>query len=291
MPVSVIDILTSAPAPSLTDDPLLFNRADLPAVGANVATSDIGRAERLYREALAMAQANPNYYSSTPAAQQAITEFSISDYWFWKDNFPKVELLAKDNQGVSQAYLNTPWNNVNGLAPIIIMEVTPRKKPIPAVPLWTTVIGYVAKVVSFIPTIGTVVSMAMKMAAASGVRSWANSIATDTDYSTIHGIFAPQYYPRMIQVPMPLDRAQLIVAQPVYAVPMIAQFIDEVRSNTNPQLADIPVTPDLGNQLVSGNVTIGQAANGTALNSGSALAPLAIGGAIVAAILLLKGHK
>jgi len=292
MSVSVIDILTAAPAPSLADDPLLFNRADLPATGANLASAT-DEAQRLYREALSMAMANPEFYSATPAAQQAITEFAITDYWFWRSNYPKVELRAADNQGVSQAFLDTPWNNASGLAPIITLTVTPRQKPIPDVPLWTTVLGYITKVISLIPGLGVIgmaINMAMKIAAANGIRAWANEISS-YDYSSIHGMFSPQYYPKPIKVPMPLDRAQLMLAQPVYTVPMISQFIDEVRTNTNPQLADIPVTPDLGSQLVSGRVTIGQATSVAANAPASAGATaLAIAAAIGAAFLILKGR-
>jgi hypothetical protein len=289
MPLSIIGTLTGAPPPSLTDNPVLTNRADLPAMTSNLANTPADVAQRQYREALSIAMANPAFYSATPAAQNAITNYAISDYWFWAANYPKVELLAKDNKGVTQAYLDTPWDNSKGLAPIVIMSVTPRQRPIPSVPLWTTVIGYVAQVVSFIPVIGTAVSMAMKFAAAQGVRQWAMAIANQ-DYSSINGIFSPQYYPKPIQVPMPLDRAQIILAQPVYAVPMISQFIDEVRANANPQLADIPVTPDLGNQLVSGNVTIGQAASAASASGATAGTALAIAAAIGAAILLLN-HK
>lgn len=182
------------------------------------------------------------------------------DYAFFKDpdNRPKVQIIPSHNPELDPYTLRTPWKNggqASRLPPIVRVTVTPAKKPLPSQGL-ASALGFAGAIVgAFVPVLG----VALAVASAAEAQSVAKSFKVELD------MFRPQYYPQPFDVVLPLDQAQMAVAEPWY-VPALAKRFQEtlatgdlnlinavlVDRNPPPDLRGVPQSPKgLNDQLLS----------------------------------------
>jgi len=215
-------VTDTAPAPALgplntaiTSDP------SLPPSASNILTQS-----QIYewaaRQASAIVSDAPEYYRA-PTAAEAEQSAKVRDFTFWKTNYPRVELLPAQNPGLRADELTTPWPGP-GLAPLVLVQITPQNRPLPEKG-WLASNPWLGLVVSTIPLVGGILAAGLSYTANQKLRNWAGQWKPNAD------AFAPQFYPQAFQVPMPLDRAQIMVREPWYAAAMVDEFAAEVRNN------------------------------------------------------------
>jgi hypothetical protein len=226
-------VVTSAPPAAIGDISQGVKRdPSLPASSSNTQTYDeaIARAARQASQVVAL---YPEEYLKDDAAA-AKQQAELRDFFYWKANFPTVQILAEYNPAFNAGELNTPWDYARGNAPLVNVTFTPRIKPPPEKsflaknPLLSQVLGIVALA---IPAVGPVISAGISYETNRELRTWAQSWQPNSDE------FAPQYAPpnghggEPFNVPMPLDRAQIMLREPWYGPAMVDQFAEEIRVN------------------------------------------------------------
>jgi hypothetical protein len=194
----------------------------LPPGARNTYTYD-QRLEREARLAKGIVARAPELYEEEQTTE-AQRDFQLRSYNYWKENYPTVRLLASLNPAFTQAQLDTPWRGP-GLAPIVIVEITPRQRPLPELGWVASNISWLGLVASVIPLVGGIIAAGLNYETNHEVHKWADAWKPNSSE------FAPQFSPRPFQVPLPLDRAQLIVMEPWYALAIVDEFADEVFKN------------------------------------------------------------
>ncbi len=226
-------VVTRAPAAGVGDisqgvkiDP------SLPGSPSNTQTYDQSVA-RAARQATQVVGTYPEEYKKDEFAD-AQQSAQLRDFFYWKQNYPTIQLLAEYNPALRPEELNTPWDYARGNAPLVNVTFTPRVKPPPTLswlaahPLWSQAFSLVAYA---IPTVGPIISAGISYETNRELRTWAASWVPNSDE------FAPQYAPPHgagglpFNVPIPLDRAQIMVREPWYGPAMVDQFAEEVRVN------------------------------------------------------------
>jgi len=211
-----------APAPNLgplnraiTSDP------SLPPSASNILTQS-----QIYewaaRQASAIVSDAPEYYRA-PTAAEAEQAAKVRDFFYWKSNYPRVELVPAQNPGLRADELTTPWPGP-GLAPLVLVQITPQQRPLPEKG-WLASNPWLGLIVSSIPLVGGIIGAGLSYATNQKLKTWAGQWRPNAD------AFAPQFAPHPFQVPMPLDRAQIMVREPWYAAAMVDEFAAEVRNN------------------------------------------------------------
>ncbi len=172
------------------------------------------------------------------ALDQAAVERHWYDLPYWLANFPDVRLNPSDNGHVDPRTLRVAWTS-QAAPPIVAVEITPRYLPPPDKPGDFTGIFAVLQGVAGIVGAGSIVKLALTAASigegiASGIalQDWAKSFKASPDD------FSPQYSPVPFTVPMPLDRAQIMVSRPWYAPAMVYQFQQELQTGKLRTTAD-----------------------------------------------------
>ncbi len=157
-----------------------------------------------------------------PDLSQAAQEAHWYDYAYWVQNFPTVRLEPADNTHVVARTLRVPWNYADGAPPIVAVQITPRTQPAPD----TGILGGAdwLGLVSIIPTVGPVLSVALQIGRGLELASALKDVTTSAD------AYGPQFNAAPFIVPMPLDRAQIMVSRPWYAPAMVYQFSEELRT-------------------------------------------------------------
>jgi len=154
---------------------------------------------------------------------------------YWQANFPQVRLNAPDNLHVDAWVLRNAWTS-QAAPPIVAVEILPRYLPAPEkpgalnfLPALSAIVGVVLPGTGALTqTITRAALTAFNVGAgiehAFALQDWAQSFHAAPDD------FGPQYSPRAFTVPMPLDRAQIMVSRPWYAPAMVYQFAQELAS-------------------------------------------------------------
>lgn len=174
------------------------------------------------RQAQAIESMAPEYYRTDEQAA-ATQDYQLRAYYYWKENFPAVRLVPAQNPGLRPAELTTPWPGP-GLAPLVMVQITPRQRPLPE-KSWLSENSWLGLVVSAIPFVGGIIAAGLSFETNAELKKWAGA------WKPNNSEFAPQFYPKPFQVPLPLDRAQIAVRQPWYVVALVDQFAEEVRVN------------------------------------------------------------
>jgi len=231
-PETIVPDLTTLPK-----TPTVTNVAPLPALGPlNTAiTSDpslppsatnILTQSQIYewaaRQASEIVSDAPEYYRA-PTAAEAEQAAKVRDFFYWKSNYPRVELVPAQNPGLRADELTTPWPGP-GLAPLVLVQITPQQRPLPEKG-WLAQNPWLGLIVSVIPLVGGIIGAGLSYTTNQKLKTWAGQWKPNAD------AFAPQFYPKPFQVPMPLDRAQIMVREPWYAPAMVDEFAAEVRNN------------------------------------------------------------
>jgi hypothetical protein len=166
------------------------------------------------------------------AIAQATAERHWYDLPYWLANFPGVRLNPEDNKHVDARSLRVPWTS-ESTPPIVAVEITPRYLSVPDKPQGLTFLPVLQAIAGIIPGVGPVVKAALTAASiGSGIatglalQDWAKSFHASPDD------FSPNYSPVAFTVPMPLDRAQIMVSRPWYAPAMVYQFQQELQTGT-----------------------------------------------------------
>ncbi len=193
----------------------------LPPSASNILTSE-QNLERIARQASAIVSDAPEYYRA-PTAEEAAQSAQLRDYFYWKANAPFVALVPSQNPGLRPLELTNPWTGP-GLAPLVLVQITPQQRPLPEKD-WLASHSWVGLLASAIPFVGGIIAAGLNYETNSELKKWAGAWKPNPDE------FAPQFYPKPFQVPMPLDRAQIMVREPWYAPAMVDEFAAEVREN------------------------------------------------------------
>jgi hypothetical protein len=167
---------------------------------------------------------------------QATAESHWYDLPYWQANFPQVRLNPSDNTHVAARTLRVEWTS-QGAPPIVAVEFLPRSMPAPERPegYGDILTGITAIVGIVIPGLSagtqaltraalTAVSVGAGVEHLFALQDWARSFKATPDE------FGPQYSPRAFTVPMPLDRAQIMVSRPWYGPAMVYQFAQEIQT-------------------------------------------------------------
>jgi len=210
----------------------------------------------LWQNALQVAYTNPILYRAQQQAEAADASHS-ADIAFWRNVYPSVELRATDNVGVDFRLLTMPWSVNYGNPPLVFVMVTPRKKDLPKTTGLLQTVGMFAPILSIIPVVGTVLSIALTVASSvDHAERIKNFIGAATSVTASE--FEPQFYPRPFPVLLPLDEAQVAVEQPWMLPALWHDFkkrILEAQKRMAQQLAGVPSTltlsGDLNPQVVS----------------------------------------
>ncbi len=261
--------VTSGPAPQQQlgeIDKAILKDPSLPPVPSNILTP-AEMAAREARIAGRIVESAPEYQTSAEVEQAA----KLRDFFYWKANYPAVRLRPEQNPGLRPDELTTPWPGP-GLAPLVNVEITPQQRKLPEKGFLEENISWLGPLTLAIPFVGPVVSAGLSYAANVELKKWAQAWTPNAS------AFAPQFYPQPFQVPMPLDRAQIMVAQPWYAPAMVDQFAAEVRAN------QLRAASDAYAQLLAAQGRASNTLNLQATNSatGGAL-PLLLAGALLVA--------
>lgn len=226
-PAGTVTGIAPAPSPGRTNT-FILRDPSLPAVASNMLGTQemIDRERRQWESIISGA---PEYYRDDEA-EVAEWQAELRDYFYWKANYPTCRLWASQNPGIQPpSVLADPWPG--GDSPLVLVEITPRTRPKPE-------LGFLAKnpwlgaVASLIPFVGGIIGAGLSYAANDQLKKWAGSWKPNASE------FAPQFDPRPFQVPMPLDRAQIMVREPWYAPAMVDQFAEEIRTNTLRQASE-----------------------------------------------------
>jgi len=166
---------------------------------------------------------------------QAMAESHWYDLQYWQANFPQVRLNPSDNTHVAARTLRVEW--ASGTPPIVAVEFLPRSMPAPERPegygdILTGISAIVGIVIPGLSAGTQALTRAALTVAGIGasaehyfaLQDWARSFKASPDD------FGPQYSPRAFTVPMPLDRAQIMVSRPWYAPAMVYQFAQELQT-------------------------------------------------------------
>lgn len=176
------------------------------------------------------------------------------DLDYWKRKGPAVYLNHEQNTHIPSRALRIPWNPATmGLAPLVNLEFIPQKKPLPSLGFlaentWIASLGTVA--LSAIPVVGTALSIV------GGLAATGTAIYMQKEYAKeLQKIppsqFMPQYHPEPFTVPVPLDRAQLILKEPWIGPAMIEGFANEWNAGSigNARDAYLSINPTGSNIL------------------------------------------
>ncbi len=171
-----------------------------------------------------------------PSDTQALAESHWYDLPYWLKNFSQVRLNPSDNPHVVPRALRVAWTSPDA-PPIVAVEFLPRKLEVEARPqgagdILTGVSAVVGLVIPGLGAAAQAVTRAAITAANIGagvqhnlaLRDWADSFHAAPDE------FGPQYSPEAFTVPMPLDRAQIMVSRPWYGPAMVYQFAQELQT-------------------------------------------------------------
>lgn len=230
-------------------DPSIRARIDLP-VGVDNVLSQQDELLRQSRLASTIAAQSPVNYRRTQISEEA-QRITASNYDYWQNNYPKVELLPDDNQNVDPKLLTLPYVRTNCLSfvhgsttvfghistvgnrvaygtpcqspPLVNMRITPRIKPKPKLGFFGSV-PWLAKIAGIIPFVGWILSTAISSASTSQQKHFARSWQIPSD------AFSPQYEPKAFWVILPLDKAQVAIKQPWYLPAMYADFEAKIKS-------------------------------------------------------------
>lgn len=230
-------------------DPNVKARADMPTGLDNVLTqSDQAKAVAQLGNQIYQQTADSYRTSELPVIEQTR---QVNDYNYWTANYPTVEMKPEDNPNTDPNLLKLPYNGdcwsfsykgnvVYGRstslpfnpaarggtkctgAPLTLIRVTPRQKPIPKLG-WLASNPWLSTVVSVIPIVGQYVGIILKIASASQIKNYAMAWQTPVD------AFQPQYYPQAFFVILPLDRAQVAVSQPWFVPYLHKQFQSQIQ--------------------------------------------------------------
>jgi len=167
---------------------------------------------------------------------QAMAEAHWYDLPYWQGNFPQVRLNPSDNTHVAARTLRVAWSSPT-TPPIVAVEFLPRSMPAPERPdgygdiltgisaiVGIVIPGLSAGTQALVRTALTAVNVGAGVEHLFALQDWARSFKAAPDD------FGPQYAPRAFTVPMPLDRAQIMVSRPWYAPAMVYQFAQELQT-------------------------------------------------------------
>jgi len=155
------------------------------------------------------------------------------NFAYWRENFPQVRLNPADNEHVPARSLRVPWRGP-GAPPIVAVEFMPQELGRAGKPASLDWLGLASAAVGvFVPGLGALGRLALSAGKAGlnvahgiALKEWAESFQSSPDD------FSPSYTPRAFLVPMPLDRAQIMVSRPWYAPAMVFQFSIELQTDS-----------------------------------------------------------
>ncbi len=169
---------------------------------------------------------------------QALQESHWYDLPYWQANFPQIRLNPTDNPHVAPRALRVAWTSRDA-PPIVAVEFLPRSMPIADRPKdYSGILSGISAVVGVVlPGLGAGTQAVIRYALTAAnvgagiehnlaLRDWADSFTAAPDE------FGPQYSPQAFTVPMPLDRAQIMVSRPWYGPAMVYQFAEELRTGS-----------------------------------------------------------
>ncbi len=192
------------------------------------------------------------------AEQEEAADVALAnDIAHWKAVAPDVRLKAEDNPEVDYRLLNQAWQAAWGNPPLVFLAVTPRKKELPKTSSWTSTLGIIAPVLAIIPVVGPILSVIASVAATASQQSKIKNYISAA--STIPATaFDPQFFPQTFPVLLPLDEAQLAVAEPYYLPRLHKDFVHRIQEAQ--RIADqllageqsvLTLSPDLAGHVVS----------------------------------------
>jgi hypothetical protein len=130
---------------------------------------------------------------------------SIADKW--KSIGPAVTFSLADNPHISFGQWAEPWG-LKPDPPLVRLRVVQRIKPMPKKGFLSSIFGQIIGIViSFIPVIGQIASLAWQAAQIGDKRSYVNAFQIPVS------VYEPQYQPMPFYVMVPLDLAQAIVRE------------------------------------------------------------------------------
>lgn len=149
---------------------------------------------------------------------------------YWRKYAPEVHVNWEQNLHVDPRAIRTSWDSETmGLAPLVNMQVIPRKKPLPKKGFFSEngwIGSLAASLLVAVPYVGPVLALAVgigtTVASVQDVKSWVKKMRRMPP-----SVFAPRYYPEPFTVPLPLDRAQYIADRPWLAPLMVDRFMVE----------------------------------------------------------------
>lgn len=203
-------------------------RVDLPDDPSNL-VNPIDEARRLRDMAASQVDVAPEFYRQE--AQRMSDEMKrASDYNYWKGNHPVVALRPDQNKQIDPFTLRTPWTGGN--PPIVVLEVTPKKKPKPKLSFIAEAAPWLAPVLGLIPVAGPLLAVAVSVASASEMKRYASK------WKVPVSAFEPQYEPQPFQVALPLPQAQIAVNQPWFLPSLVTQFHETLATGDLNQLSE-----------------------------------------------------
>jgi len=165
----------------------------------------------------------PEYWTSDVNKELSMNK-ALTDFSFWKQNYPAVSLLPGENPHIDPILLRNTWPS-NQPPPLVNLHVLPRKKKMPELGFLAEVFtGPLGAIIAAIPTVGQVIALVGSMAAGAEMSKYAKDFQRGIPSS----VFEPQYEPKAFTVPLPLDRAQLAIEKPWLLPALVEQFRQEI---------------------------------------------------------------
>lgn len=155
-----------------------------------------------------------------------------ADYEYWRIHYPTVRINPDQNPHVEPRLLRNPWNPDRGIAPLVNVEFYPRKKKKPKKGVFMKLADFLGPaagiILAPIPVVGPALaigaSVAIGQATIKDMKDWAEEIGEFPPSA-----FAPQFEPEPFTVPLPLDRAQILLKEPWFSAQMVNQFVQETK--------------------------------------------------------------
>jgi len=180
---------------------------------------------------LALGATSQESYSSS--AQEAVNALAAQadNLAYWKSNYPNVQILPEQNPQIDRKWLYETWPDSMGPSPLVNVQITPRQKPLPTKGFLASN-SWLSAIVSVVPVVGVVLSVAVAEASAAQMKSYQNAFQAESDN------YKPQYYPKPFNIILPLNDAKLIQNQPWYAENVATNFVNSINMAQLNQMTD-----------------------------------------------------